>query len=168
MFLLRVCQWVDSTSLNSFIRRSNWAFPLLDVVHTLGIVLVAGTIVLLDLRLLNLALRSVPIKQVVSRIVPSTLWGFAIMLVSGALLFASEAVKMYDNRFFRTKLALLALAGLNAVTFHRTIYRDVDNWASEPVAPARARLAGLLSLVFWIAIIAAGRAIAYAPGYDVD
>lgn len=146
---------------------STWAFPALDVIHTLGIVLVAGTIMLVDLRLLGLGLRGVPIRQVVARIVPATLWGFLLMLVSGALLFSSEAVKMYYSPIFRIKIAALALAGVNALIFHLTIYRDVDNWGPAPVAPLRARMAGLLSLIFWIAIIAAGRAIAYAPGYDV-
>jgi len=167
VFLLSICQWVDSTRLNTVLRQSNWAFPALDVIHTLGIVLVAGTIMLVDFRLLGLALRSVPIKQIVARIVPATLWGFGLMLVSGGLLFASEAVKMYHSPAFRIKLILLALAGLNALIFHRTIYRDVANWDPASVAPSRARLAGILSLIFWIAIIAAGRAIAYGPGYDL-
>jgi hypothetical protein len=166
MFLLTICQWIDGTRLNAMLRQSNWAFPALDTIHTLGIVLVAGTIMLVDLRLLGLGLRSVPMTQLVARIVPATLWGFGLMVVSGGLLFASEAVKMYHSPAFRIKVFLLALAGLNALMFHRTVYRDAANW--EPsVAPVRARLAGLLSLVFWIAIIAAGRAIAYAPGYDL-
>jgi hypothetical protein len=167
MFLLSICQWVDSTRLNAVLRQSNWAFPALDVIHTLGIVLVAGTIMLVDFRLLGLALRSVPITQIVARIVPATLWGFGLMLVSGGLLFASEAVKMYHSPAFRIKLIMLALAGINALIFHRTIHRDVANWDPASVAPARARLAGMLSLIFWIAIIAAGRAIAYGPGYDL-
>ena len=90
MFPLSICQWVDSTRLNAVLRQSNWAFPALDVIHTLGIVLVAGTIMLVDFRLLGLALRSVPIKQIVARIVPATLWGFGLMLVSGGLLFPQK------------------------------------------------------------------------------
>jgi len=168
MFLLGICQWIDSTRFNAILRQSNWAFPTLDVIHTLGIILVAGTIMLVDLRLLGLGLRSVPVTQLVARIVPATLGGFALMVVSGGLLFASEAVKMYHSPAFRIKLVLLALAGLNALIFHRTVYRDVANWDPGSIAPVRARLAGLLSLVFWMAIIAAGRAIAYAPGYDLD
>lgn len=167
MFLLRICRWVDSTSLNAFVGHSTWAFPAFDVIHTLGIVLVAGTIMLVDLRLLGIGLRGVPIRQLVARIVPATLWGFGLMLVSGGLLFSSEAVKMYNSPIFRIKLVALGLAGLNALIFHLTIYREVDDWGAAPVAPLRARMAGLLSLIFWIAIIAAGRAIAYAPGYDV-
>jgi len=168
MFLLSICQWVDSTRLNLIMRQSNWAFPALDTIHTIGIVLVAGTIMLVDLRLLGLGLRGVPIAQLVSRIVPSTLWGFGLMFVSGGLLFSSEAVKLYHSPAFRIKMLLLALAGLNALIFHRTIYRDVANWDPASMAPGRARLAGLLSLLFWISIIAAGRAIAYAPGYDIE
>jgi hypothetical protein len=167
MFLLSLCQWVDSTRLNAFLRQSNWAFPTLDVIHTLGIVLVAGAIMLVDLRLLGLGLRSVPVTQLVARIVPATLAGFGLMLLSGGLLFSSEAVKMYHSPAFRIKMILLALAGLNALIFHRTVYRNAVHW-DPAVTPTRARLAGLLSLVFWIAIIAAGRAIAYAPGYDLD
>jgi hypothetical protein len=122
---------------------------------------------LMDLRLLGLGLRSVPVARIVARIVPATWAGFGLMFLSGGLLFFSEAVKMYYSPAFRIKMVLLSLAGLNALIFHRTIYREVANWDPASAPPARARLAGLLSLVFWIAIIAAGRAIAYAPGYDL-
>lgn len=166
MFLLSFCQWVDSTRLSLLLRQSNWAFPALDTVHTLGIVLVAGAIMLVDLRLLNLGLRSIPIADLVARIVPATLTGFGLMLATGALLFASEAVKMYQSPAFRIKMILLAAAGFNALIFHRTVYRDVARW-DPAYAPVRARLAGLASLALWIAIIAAGRAIAYGPGYDL-
>lgn len=166
MFLLHMCEWVDRTPLSHLLRQSNWAFPVLDIIHTLGIVLVAGAIMLVDLRLLGAGLRGVAVSDLVGRIVPATLAGFGLMLITGALLFASEAVKMYHSPAFRIKMLLLAAAGLNALIFHRTVYRDVARW--DPArAPARARLAGLLSLALWIAIIAAGRAIAYGPGYDL-
>jgi hypothetical protein len=167
MFLLSICQWLDGTRFNAALRMSNWFFPTFDTIHTLGIVLVAGTIMLVDLRLLGLALRSEPVAAVVRRIVPWTIGGFALMFVTGALMFSSEAVKLYHSPVFRIKLVLLALAGLNALIFHTTIYRDVRNWDQTAPTPLRARLAGLLSLAFWIAIITAGRAIAYGPGYDL-
>jgi hypothetical protein len=167
MFLLSICQWLDSTRLNAAMRMSTWFFPTFDTIHTLGIVLVAGTIMLVDLRLLGLTLRAEPVAAVVKRIVPWTLRGFALMFVTGALLFSSEAVKLYHSPAFRIKLVLLALAGLNALIFHLTIYRDVAHWDPTAAAPVRARLAGLLSLAFWIGIITAGRAIAYGSGYDL-
>lgn len=166
MFLLHFCQWVDGTSFNAFLRQSHWAFAALDTVHTLGIVLVAGTIMLLDFRLLGIGLRGVPVVQLVNRMVPATLWGFALMLATGGVLFASEAVKMYYSPAFRIKVILLICAGLNAWFFHWKIGREASRWGS--IAPASARLAGLLSLLFWMAIIAAGRAIAYGPGYDLE
>jgi hypothetical protein len=167
MFLLSICQWLDSTRLNAAMRMSTWFFPTFDIIHTLGIVLVAGAIMLVDLRLLGLTLRSEPVAAVVKRIVPWTLGGFALMFVTGALLFSSEAVKLYHSPAFRIKLVLLALAGLNALIFHLTIYRDAAKWDPAAAAPVRARLTGLLSLAFWIGIITAGRAIAYGSGYDL-
>src|SRR5277367_6061554 len=108
------------TPVAAAMRDSLWMFDIVETTHTLGIVLVAGTIMLVDLRLLGLGLRGEPVASVVQRIVPWTLRGFALMFVTGALLFCSEAVKLYHSPAFRIKLVLLALAGLNALIFHLT------------------------------------------------
>jgi hypothetical protein len=165
-FLLSFCHWLENTPPAAALRDSVWMFDLTETVHTIGIILVAGTIMLVDLRLLGLGLKGEPVSDVVTRIVPRTLWGFGLMFITGACLFSTEAVKLYHSPAFRIKLLLLSLAGLNALIFHRTIYRQAPAWDTARVAPPRARLAGLLSLVLWICIIAAGRAIAYGPGYD--
>jgi hypothetical protein len=164
--LLSFCQWLETTRLSTALRDSVWVFDITETIHTVGIIFVAGTIMLVDLRLLGLGLKGESISEVVSRIVPRTLWGFGLMFVTGGCLFAAEAVKLYQSPAFRIKLVLLSLAGLNALIFHLTIYRQAPRWENASVAPARARLAGLLSLILWICIIAAGRAIAYGPGYD--
>jgi hypothetical protein len=161
--LLSFCQWLEKTPAGVSMRQSSWVFEVMETTHTLGIILVAGTIMLVDLRLLGLGLRREPLREVVSRIVPWTMGGFCLMFCTGAWLFAGEASKLYYSPAFRVKLALLALAGLNALIFHLTVYRSVAEWDG---VPARARMAGLLSLVLWIGIIAAGRSIAYGPGYD--
>lgn len=166
MHLLSICQWLEKTPVAAAMRDSLWAFDITETIHTLGIILVAGTIMLVDLRLLGMGLRSEPVSQVVSRIVPWTLSGFGLMFVTGAWLFSAEASKLYQSPAFRIKMVLLSLAGLNALIFHLTIYRRAAEWDGKPVAPMRARMAGLLSLLLWIAIIAAGRSIAYGPGYD--
>lgn len=154
------------TPFAAAMRNSGWLFDFTETIHSLGIILVAGTIMLVDLRLLGRGLRAEPVSHVVGRIVPWTLWGFGLMLVTGAWLFASEATKLYRSPAFRIKLILLALAGLNALIFHLTIYRSAAEWDEARITPARARLAGWCSLVLWIGIIAAGRSIAYGPGYD--
>jgi hypothetical protein len=166
MHLLGICQWLEKTPAAAAMRDSLWVFDITETTHTLGIILVAGTIMLVDLRLLGMGLRREPVSHVVSRIVPWTLSGFALMFLTGGWLFSAEASKLYHSPAFRIKMVLLLLAGLNALIFHLTIYRRAAAWDDLPVAPMRARLAGLFSLVLWIGIIAAGRSIAYGPGYD--
>jgi hypothetical protein len=165
--LLSICQWLEKTPAAAAMRNSLWAFDITETTHTLGIVLVAGTIMLVDLRLLGMGLRREPVSHVISRIVPWTLSGFVLMFLTGAWLFSAEASKLYHSPAFRIKMVLLSLAGLNALIFHLTVYRRAPEWDDMPVAPVRARLAGLFSLVLWIGIIAAGRSIAYGPGYDL-
>ena len=166
MLLLSFCKWLENTPPAMAFRDSVWMFNVAETTHTIGIIFVAGTIMLVDLRLLGMGLKREPVSDVVGRMVPWTLWGFLLMFATGFCLFSTEAVKLYDSPTFRIKLVLLILAGVNALVFHLTVYRKSAEWNNAPVAPLRARIAGLLSLVFWIAIIAAGRAIAYTPGYD--
>lgn len=165
MSLLSFCQWLQDTPIGVGIRESNWWFTILEIVHTLGITLVAGTILLVDLRLLGVGLKREPVADVVGYVVPWTLSGFALMALTGSLLVSSEALRCYYSPAFRIKLILLSLAGLNALIFHFTVYRDAPRWAPGSAAPFRARVAGMVSLVLWIGIIAAGRAIAYGPEY---
>jgi hypothetical protein len=83
------------------------------------------------------------------------------MFVTGALLFIAHATKAYESVFFRTKIALLLLAGVNAFVFHRTVNRWTTSWNDAPVPPTAARIAGLTSLVLWLGVIVAGRLFAY-------
>jgi hypothetical protein len=164
--ILALCAWIEQTPFAAAMRNSAWLYDITETVHTLGIVLVAGTIMLVDLRLLGFGLKRERVTDVVGRIVPWTLSGFVLMFLTGGWLFASEARKLYHSPIFRIKLILLALAGLNALIFHLTVYRGATAWGEGEPLPARARLAGLLSILFWICIIVAGRSIAYGPGYD--
>ncbi len=163
MNLIDFCRWIQTTPPGIAMRESVWIFNVVETIHTLGIVLVAGTIMLVDLRLLGLGLRDESVPDVVRRIVPWTLSGFCLMLFTGSWLFAGEALKLYASPAFRVKLVLLLLAGVNALVFHLTVYRRVGEWVG---VPARARMAGVLSLLLWIGVIAAGRSIAYMAGYD--
>lgn len=128
----------------------------------LGIIALVGSSTLLDLRLLNRGfLRHQPASQVTSRLLP-VMWGsFAVMLVTGVLMFLSEATRCYESVSFRVKMALLVVVGLNAVFFHFTAYRKIERWEAAPKTPGSAKLAGWVSLVLWIGIIVAGRGIAY-------
>ena len=161
MLLYRFCHWLNDTRLATAIRESIWIFPILNTVHVLAITLLVGTIVLLDLRLLGLLLRKVPVPELAEQILPLTWIGFALMFSSGVLLFASEAANSYANPAFRVKMILLCLVGLNPLIFHCTIYRSVGRWGQSAKTPLRAKIAAVSSIVLWAAIIMAGRAYAY-------
>jgi len=160
-FLQQWCQWIYDTPIGTQIRESIYLFPIIETVHVLGITLLVGTIAILDLRLLGFVLKKEPVSQVARQILPLTWTGFAVMAVSGLLLFWAEAAKNYVNVAFRVKVVLLFLVGLNPLLFHLTVYRRVDSWDVAPVTPLRARTAAALSLALWSGIIIAGRAIAY-------
>ena len=159
--MLSICQWVFQTPMSIALRESIWIYPILEVLHCVGILLVAGTIVVVDLRLLGFGMRRFPVSSVVSQVVPWTLSGFGFMFVTGSLLAWSEPLRLYRSIFFPWKLLFLAIAGLNALLFHYGIYRGVRAWDSDVLTPMRARLAGVVSIVCWICVIAAGRAVGY-------
>ncbi len=159
--MLSICQWIFLTPLSISIRESIWIYPILNVLHCVGVLLVAGTIVVVDLRLLGFGMRRSPVSSVVSQVLPWTLSGFAFMFITGSLLAWSEPVRLYHSRFFSWKLVFIAMAGLNALLFHYGIYRGVGTWDTG-FAHARARpLAGIVSILCWICVIAAGRAVGY-------
>ena len=122
---------------------------------------------MLDLRLIGVTLRRVPVSEVARRLLPWTVAGFVVMVISGALLFYAIPVRSYQSIFFRIKVVALVLAGLNAFVFHSTIDRRIAEWDRDPVPPRAARRAGARSLVLWAIIVVAGRMIAY-NWFDCD
>ncbi|HUD21614.1 MAG TPA: DUF6644 family protein [Acidobacteriaceae bacterium] len=159
--LQHLCQLLYDSNFGTMIRESNNAFPIIESIHVLSITLLIGTIAVLDLRMLGLVLRPIPVTRVARGVLPLTWSGFTVSFVTGFLLFWSEAAKNYSNPAFRAKLILLALAGLNPLIFHTTIYRRVYQWEELHVSPWRARAAAIASLTLWSGVIIAGRAIAY-------
>jgi hypothetical protein len=161
MNLLQLCQWLYDSQLGTAIRESQFAFPLIESVHVLGITLLVGTVLFVDLRLLGVLMKDEPVSDVVNRVLPITWTGFLVQVVSGVFLFWAKASQYYGNPAFRWKVLLLVLAGLNPLIFHSTVYRGVSAWNEKHTTPFRAKLAGLLSLTFWSGVIIAGRATAY-------
>jgi uncharacterized protein DUF6644 len=160
-FLLATVTWLAATRASVAMAESVWLFPIVESVHVLGLALFLGMAVLLDLRLLGWFMRGLRLSTVVRRVLPWTVTGFGVMVVSGALTFLNAPVRYYTNVFFRAKVAMLLLAGLNAWIFHAGVYRRVEEWDRDRVTPVAARMAGMLSLVLWASIVVAGRMIAY-------
>lgn len=161
MSLLRFFEWLATTPGSIALHESLHVYQIVSTVHVVTLALFVGTAVMLDLRLLGATMRGVPVTEVARRLRPWTVAGFLLMVASGALLFYANPAPRYQNLFFRAKMLLLVLAGVNAWVFHRTVYRSAADWDLEPVLPRRAKLAGGLALVLWAAIIMSGRMIAY-------
>ena len=159
--MLKFCEWLASTPGSIALHESVWGYPIVESVHVLGLCLFLGLMVMIDLRLLGATMRKSPVSEVAAKLLPWTVAGFAVMVVSGALLFYGIPVRTYQNIFFRIKVALLILSGVNAWVFHSTVYRKVAVWDLDPIPPKAARIAGGLSLLFWAGIVVAGRMIAY-------
>jgi hypothetical protein len=156
-----ICQWLEQTSIGTAIRESLWLFPVIETVHIFGIILLVGGTSILDLRLMGLTFRDEPVTKLAGRFLPWAWAGFIIQVTTGLLMFASEATKMYVNTAFQIKMLMILAAGVNAFVFHSLAYQSVGKWEKDPVAPLSARIAGLVSILFWFGIVAAGRWIAY-------
>lgn len=161
MTVLRFFEWLENTPGSVGIRESIWTYPIIETTHVLSLCLFLGMIVMLDLRLVGVIFRRVPVSQVAGRLLPWAFAGFVVSVISGVLLFYSSPVRASQNIFFRIKLVMLILAGLNALIFHMTTYRRVAEWDLDPVAPFKARAAGVFSLLMWAGVVVAGRMIAY-------
>ena len=155
-FLLPFFQWTDRTWLSAAINGSKWLFPAIEAVHIVALCLLFGAIVLLDLRLFGLAFRNRPVRDLADELAPWTLCSLIIILVTGVLLFASEAMKSYVSLPFRFKMVFLVAA----ILFHYTIYRQVTTVAIDQ-EPPWGKLAATVSLVLWFGVGWGGRGIGF-------
>lgn len=163
----RFLEWLGATPWSVALLESLWVWPLVESTHVLSLGLFVGTAAVMDLRLLGKTLIDVPVSRITGRMLPWTRAGFLIMVVTGFLLFYSNPVRYYHNLFFRIKLVLLVVAGLNAWLFHIRIHRSVAEWDLDRVPPRAARKAAAISLLAWAGIVVTGRLIAY-NWFDCD
>ncbi|MEQ1760663.1 MAG: DUF6644 family protein [Vicinamibacterales bacterium] len=160
MTFLEICQWLESSRLGEMVTLSQWGFPILVTTHLLGLGVSVGTIMWMDFRLLGWFLPSVPVPEVYRRVAPLALTGFAVMFLSGIVLFVGYATSAYGNTFFRIKLAALLVAGVNAAAYHLFTERQVATWTGRRL-PWPARAAGLVSIGVWTTVVLAGRMMSY-------
>jgi len=161
-FIQPVIQVIYDSPLPTSIRESEWTFPVIQTFHILGLLLFYGAIALVDLRIVGAVLKERPARDVADGLLPVAWAGFAVMAISGGLLFAAQAAKIYTNAFLLAKFGLILLAGLNLVVFHRFTGRAIATWGREGgVTPVYARVSAGLSLLLWTGVIVTGRFIAY-------
>ena len=167
MSLLPFCKWLAATPGSVALHESLFMYPLVESAHVLTLCLFVGLSMVLDLRLLGVALRRVRVSDVAGRLVPWMTAGFVVMVITGVLLFYAIPVRSYQSLWFRGKAIMLILAGVNAWVFHSGVYHRVAEWDLDAIAPRAARRAGIASLVLWAGIVVFGRMIAY-NWFDCD
>lgn len=159
--LADLISYLENSRLADNIRENDLLFPFIESVHVLSICLVVGSILAVDLRLLGLASIRRSVSRVTNGILPLTWCAFVVAVASGGLLFISNATKYLGNGFFIAKLFLIGAAGLNMMIFHAISAKDLPRWENETRLPLPARLAGGLSILLWVAVVACGRWIGF-------
>ena len=157
-WVFHFCQWLDQTSFGQVMRESLYLFPIVETMHIFGIVLLVTSAFLLDMRLFGFGpMKDEPVDKLAKWILPWVIVGFTVQVVSGILMFSAEATRAALNSFFWLKMFMILGAGINALIFHTTVYKQVATWNEAAVAPVRARVYGAFSVFLWLGIIALGR-----------
>jgi hypothetical protein len=155
-------EWLQSTPIAIMVAENDVLFPWIESVHVLAIVIVVGTISIVDLRLLGIASLDISARRLMRDVVPYTWGAFAVAAITGSLMFSSDATHYAHNRLFQIKLVMLALAGLNMAVFHFFSERDIERWdAPGATTPMAAKAAATISLLAWIAVVSLGRSTGF-------
>lgn len=152
---------LEGSGLAARIRDSLFLFPLIESTHVFGLALVFGTIAIIDLRLLGIASTRRPFQRMASDILKWTWAAFGLTALTGTLMFITNASVYYHNFFFRTKMLLLVLSGINMLVFELSAGRTIHEWDQAPSAPRAGKAVAALSLAMWISIIFMGRLIGF-------
>lgn len=155
--------WLDylgDSQLGSAMRSELWLYPIVEVVHILGFVVLVGSIVMFDLRVLGLS-RDIPVTALARHLLT---WGVAALLLivpAGLMMFSAHPHDFASNSVFILKLCLIGTAGLNAALFHVGVFRSVAQWNTGAAAPGIAKIQAMLSIMLWITVVLCGRLLAY-------
>ena len=150
---------LEASALSTTIRESVWVYPAAEFLHIVGFVLLVGSAIGFDLRLLGFS-RTISVRALAGHLLPWAQTGLAIIVPTGVTMFLNEPTMIAANPAFRVKLVLVACGIANALSF-RWPFRGVDRWDRDVAAPLGVRLNAVLSLLIWLSTLAAGRLIAY-------
>lgn len=152
---------LQQTGFATAIREGTSLFPWIEATHVLAIVLVVGTISIIDMRLLGLPAHRRGVRRLMKEVLPFTWGAFALAVATGFLMFASAAVKYAALWEFQSKMLLLLAAGMNMAFFHVVTFRNVHLWDELVETPRAAKVAGISSLCLWIGVVVLGRVIGF-------
>lgn len=151
---------LDGGALGQMMRSARWLYPIAEIVHIVGFVVLVGAVLMFDLRLLGMS-RQLPLTLMARHLLRWSLAGLLLVAPAGLLMFSAHPQDFIANRVFLLKLALIMAAGVNAAVFHMGVWQTVAGWDTVRAAPAAARAQALLSMLLWLSVIACGRLLAY-------
>lgn len=163
MITLSARSWIvrlEDSFFAESIRQSLWLYPTVQVLHIVGIVLLVGSIILFDVRLVGLS-RRISVKNLARHTLPIAKIGFILSIVSGFLLFSAHATDWISNPLFIIKSLLILLSIVNIFIFHTKFMVAVPTWKDDAIPPIAVRVIGWFSMVVWLLVVTAGRFLAY-------
>jgi hypothetical protein len=152
--------WLEQSAPAVAMRQWLWLYPAVEIAHIAGIVLLAGSAAMFDLRLLGFS-RGLPVGAMARHLLPWARVGLLVLLPTGFLMFIAHATEFGTSPVFLLKMTLVATGAANAAVFHRWPFRSVSRWDVDRPAPVPARLAAVFSLATWTGAISCGRLLAY-------
>ena len=152
--------WLEASALAQAMRGWLWLYPIVEIIHILGFVMLVGAVAMFDLRLLGLS-RNISVQALGRHLLRWSLAGLIFVVPAGLMMFSAHPSEFANNTVFILKLGLIVAAGINAATFHLGVYRGAANWDSGIAVPAAAKIHALFSIAIWIAVISCGRLLAY-------
>lgn len=152
--------WLETTGLAEAMRQWLWLYPIVEILHIAGFVLLVGSVVMFDLRLLGVS-REIGVRALARYLLPWSVAGLVIVIPTGTTMFITHATDLASNPAFLLKLTLIAASGGNAFFFHRGPYRSAAVWEYQHDAPRSAKASAILSMVLWASVISCGRLLAY-------
>ncbi len=151
---------LDALPLVQALHTSPWLFPAVETVHIVGFVILVGSVLMFDLRVLGLS-KGLPVRALARHLLPWSWGALALVVPTGFLMFLAHALDYLASGPFKLKMGLVMLAGINAIVFHTGPYQGVAAWDRDRPAPLAAKLSVAASMVIWLAVIACGRAIVH-------
>jgi hypothetical protein len=151
--------WLEGTGIANAIRTIPWMYPAFETGHYIGLSLLVGGILLIDLRVLGFA-RGLSLRSMIG-LLPFVWVGFIINVTTGSLLFIYGAIGFGTNRAFWLKMTFMVLAGLNALAFDWSVRRATADWVTADLPPQHVKIFATASLALWLCVVTTGRWMAY-------
>jgi hypothetical protein len=161
-----ILESLQGSALASWMRYTNPAMPIVEATHVVAAVVLFGSVLIVDLRLLGLADSSRPYTRVSRETLRLTWLAFGVAVITGSLMFTTSPLTYFANAAFQLKAVALFAAGLNMAVFRLATARGVAAWNDGAAPPLAARIAGVLSVLLWAAVVLLGRWIGFTKGYD--